>query len=303
MTKAHPLIICIYSKMAASSTPPKSTGFTFQNLCSGTACYVCDEGCLLKLTRNFIAIESATAKLYRKLEEIIEEIETKRGCQVVGYAFGRAAINRRKKGREGWSYYDPKTWDKSNLKLHWESMRRSECGRDGLIVITVITKAEVPIYYSSHEDYVVKLEEELIKYCMFTKNDKRAQLNSAIVPKCEGRPQGFALYMTIRLSDYNDTWGGGDEACLVASHQYYSLGSNSSTQSPPPLITPNVVIDVMPQLELGDHQSTSPQSTQLAVHHSLMTTTTGPVSVQRTRSSSVRERSHKEVCVVSMLLL
>ena len=300
--------------MAASSTlksSPKSSGFTFQDLCSGTACYVCDADCLLKLTRNFTAIESSTARLYKKLEEIIGEIETKRGCQVVGYAFGRAAINRRKKGREGGSYYtldimDPKTWDKSDLKLHWESMRRSECGRDGLIVITVITRAELPMDYSSHKhkDYVVKLEEELIKYCMFTKNDKRAQLNSANVPKCEGRPQGFALYVTIRLSDYSiDTWGGGDEACLVSNQQYYSLGSNSSTQSPPPLITPNVVIDVMPQSELGDHQSTAPQSTQLAVHHSLMTTTTGPVSVQRTRSSSVRERSHKEVCVISMLLL
>lgn len=199
---------------------------------------------------------------------------------------------------------DPKTWDKSDLKLHWERLRRSECGRDGLIVITVITRGEVPMNYSSHEhkDYVVKLEEELIKYCMFTKNDKRVQVNSAIVHKCDGKPHGFALYVTIRLSDYSiDTWGGGDEACLVANQQYYSLGSNSSTQSPPPLITPNVVIDVMPQLELGDHQSTSPQSTQLAVHQSLMTTTTGPVSVQRTRSSSVRERSHKEVCIISML--
>ena len=230
---------------------------------------------------------------------------------MVGYAFGRAAINRRKKGREGGNYYtldvmDPKTWDKSDLKLHWERLKRSECGRDGLIVITVITKTEIPLNYSSdqHKDYVVKLEEELVNYCMFTKNDKRVQVNSAIVHKCEGRPQGFALYVTIRLSDCSiDTWGGGDEACLVANHQYYSLGSNSSTQSPPPLITPNVVIDVRPQLELGDHQSTSPQSTQLAVHQSLMTTTTGPVSVQRTRSSSVRERSHKEVCVISMLLL
>ena len=295
--------------MAASSTPkssPQSTGFTFQDLCSGTACYVCDADCLLKLTRNFATIKSATATLYRKLEEIIKEIETRRGCQVVGYAFGRATINRKKRGG---SYYaldimDPKTWDKSDLKLHWERLRRSECGRDGLIVITVITRGEVPMNYSSHEhkDYVVKLEEELVNYCMFTKNDKRVQVNSANVLKCEGKPHGFALYVTIRLSDCSsDTWGGGDEACLVANQQYYSLGSNSSTQSPPPLITPNVVIDVMPQLELGDHQSTSPQSTQLAVHQSLMTTTTGPVSVQRTRSSSVRERSHKEVCIISML--
>ena len=219
---------------------------------------------------------------------------------MVGYTFGRAAINRRK--RRG-SYYtldimDPKTWE-SDLKLHWESMRRSESGRDGLIVISVITRAEVPMNYSSHEDYVVKLEEELIKYCMFTKNDKRAQLNSANVPKCEVKPQGFALYVTIRLSDYSsDTWGEGDEACLVVNHEYYSLESNSSTQSPPPLITPNVVIDVMPRLELGDNQSTSPQSAQLAVHQALMTTTTGPISLYR---ATGRERSHKEVCIISML--
>ena len=219
---------------------------------------------------------------------------------MVGYTFGRAVINRRKRGG---SYYtldimDPKTWDKSDLKLHWERLRRSECGRDGIIVMTVVTRAEVLMNYSSHEDYVVKLEDELINYCMFTKNDKRVQVNSAIVHKCDGKPQGFALYVTIRLSDYSDTWGGGDEACFVANQQYYSLGSNSSTQSPPPLITPNVLIDVMPQLELGDNQSTSPQSTQLAVHQALMTTTTGPISLYR---ATGRERSHKEVCIISML--
>ena len=290
--------------MAASSTP-KITVYTFQDLCSGTACYVCDADCLLKLTRNFTTIESAVVRLYKKLEEIIKEIETRRGCQVVGYAFGRATINKVKRGG---SYYtfdimDPKTWDKSELELHWESMRRSECSRDGLIVITVITETEVPMNYSSHKDYVVKLEEELIKYCMFTKNDKRAQLNFAIVPKCYGRPQGFALYVTIRLSDYSsDTWGGGDEACLVVNHEYYSLESNSSTQSPPPLITPNVVIDVMPQLELGDNQSTSPQLTQLAVHQSLMTATTRPISLYTCRATG-RERSHKEVCISSMLYI
>ena len=266
----------LLKKMAASSTP-KITVYTFQNLCSGTACYVCDADCLLKLTRNFTTIESAVVRLYKKLEEIIKEIETRRGCQVVGYTFGRAAINKRK--RRGIYYtldiMDPKTWDKSDVKLHWESMRRSECGRDGLIVITVITETEVPMNYSSHEDYVVKLEEELIKYCMFTKNDKRAQVTSAIVHKCDGRPEGFALYVIIRLSDYSsDTWGG-DEAY----HQYHSLESNS-TQSPPPFF--------------------SSQLTQLAVHQPLMTTTARPISVHR---ATGRERSHKEVCIISMLYI
>uniref|UniRef100_A0A1X7SY04 Uncharacterized protein n=1 Tax=Amphimedon queenslandica TaxID=400682 RepID=A0A1X7SY04_AMPQE len=226
--------------MAVSSSATSSvtrTSYAFDTLCSGSPCCVCDANCLSKLTKNFRTPRSVAASLYKKLDEIIHEIEARRGCQLVGFSIGRAPINKRESTKRKGTYcsldiMDPKTWNKDALKLQWEECKRSDsCGKDGLIVLSVVTEAETPINYSSHEEYVIKIEEELRSYIMFETNDNRLQITSFSLQKSKGKAHAYAIYVAMKLLEsFNEVWKGGAEGSAVMHTHQYDEESKSHTK-------------------------------------------------------------------------
>ena len=221
--------------MAASSVAN-----TFDILCNGSPCYVCDPKCLSKLTRNFPGLRSVASSLYRKFNQIIHEIEARRGCKLVAYSIGRAPVNKRESTTRKGYYHsldimDPRTWDKDALKLQWEECKRSDhCGSDGLIVLAVVTQAETPFNYSSHEEYIIKIEEDLRSYCMFEKKDNRLQVTTSFSPqKRKGKAaHAYAVYVAISLlpePSSSQIWKGGAEGSAVPVSQYNSARHATAT--------------------------------------------------------------------------
>lgn len=232
--------------VSCSVTSSLTTDYAFDTLCNGSPCCVCDAKCLFKLTRNFPSSRSVASSLYKKFNEIIHEIEARRGCQLVGFLIGRAPIDKRESTKTKGYYHkldimDPRTWDKEALKLQWEECKMSDFGRDGLIVLSVVTRAETPQHYTSCEEYVIKIEEELKNYCMFEKNDDRLQVPSFSLQKMKKKaPHAYAIYVAIRLSESSSRVckGGAEGSAVPSVSQYISAGRTTATaiHQPSPIL-------------------------------------------------------------------
>uniref|UniRef100_A0A1X7UA47 Uncharacterized protein n=1 Tax=Amphimedon queenslandica TaxID=400682 RepID=A0A1X7UA47_AMPQE len=275
--------------MAVSSSVTSSvtrTSYAFDTLCNGSPCCVCDAKCLLKLTKNFRTTRSVASSLYKKLNEIIHEIEVRRGCQLVGFSIGRAPINKRERTKRKGDYYsfdimDPRTWNKDALKLQWEECKRSDCGRNGLIVLTVVTQAETPINYSSHEEYVIKIEEELRSYSMFERNDNRLQITSFSLQKSKGKAHAYAIYVAIRLLESSSrVWkGGAEEPAVPAVSQYISAGRTAATAA---MHQPNPILLHSPHTPVQD--PTQSVSRDRKSHSSTLSSMSSSGASRKTRS-------------------
>ena len=293
--------------MAVSSVTRSS--YAFDTLCNGSPCCVCDAKCLFKLTRKFPGLRSVASSLHRKFNHIIHEIEARRGCKLVAYSIGRAPVNKRESTTRKGYYHsldimDPRTWDKDALKLQWEECKRSDhCGSDGLIVLTVVTQAETPFNYSSHEEYIIKIEEDLRSYCMFEKKDNRLQVTSFSPQKRKGKAaHSYAVYVAISLlsePSSSQIWKGGAEGSAVPVSQYNSAGHATATTLHQHVSLSPILIDspltVTPPLT-RDRQSHS--STLSSTHSSGVSRKTRSLTFSgSTSSGSMHTHQYDEVYI------
>ena len=92
---------------------------------------------------------------------------------------------------------NPDTWKKEGIISRWGRHSDSLHGRDGLVVLTVVTREVTQLPFSHQEEYALRLEEELAHYC---RNDHRLA-NSTLGPgkKDHGKSIGYPLYVTFCL--------------------------------------------------------------------------------------------------------
>ena len=200
----------------AAESSTKSDSCSFDELCEGANGYVCDPSCLVDLlegdkssqappdydkstqappdydksTPILVAIKS----IKDKLDAIIRVLEIRRGGYVKILHIGKAYIKKRKKIRGEYQplhRMDPSTWIRSGIGSHWRTQRSK--GRDGMIVLTAITRETTPNGINQQE-YALKLQQKLIEiYKTETKilggGEKHTKEN----------PDGYVLYAAFNI--------------------------------------------------------------------------------------------------------
>ena len=185
----------------ASVSSATTQGFcTFNNLCNGsTQSYACDN--LIDITRNGegCTIREAEKLLLDHIKDCVQSIETERGRKLKYFYIGKTHV-RRRKDRE-FDHMNPATWKLDNgINSRCRAHKREGYGRDGLVVLTVVTKEAIPSDVRQnfhHEDYALALESRLIQdYIMtdpklYNKNWEPGRRNKTST--------GYPLYMAFKV--------------------------------------------------------------------------------------------------------
>ena len=184
--------------------PRASHNCKFEELCDGSSHgYACDNLADITKTRRgrVPTIHQAEKILANHVDSCIKTIEHKTGRDIESFYFGKTYINERK--NRDFDHMDPATWKfDGGINGRWKAHKDRGYGRDGLIVLTVVTREAIhPRSHRKvlHEDYALVLERMLIEDYW---TDQRLH-NETTKP---GRRDhniscGYVLYMAFRLKD------------------------------------------------------------------------------------------------------
>lgn len=198
-------------------------GCMFEDLWRGRKSYACDPCCLVDL-RGENDISQAEKKLIDNVHKIFTELEIQRECSIVKFYIGKTFIRRRRKpgGFQTFDPMDPSTWKKNGISSRWRTHRDTQYGRDGLVVLTAITKQAVPKYTADitagverddnsnenrqtaarQEGYALTLEQKLIHHFRYASPDDRLHNETANEGKrVERGAVAYAVYVAFKLVD------------------------------------------------------------------------------------------------------
>ena len=199
----------------AFSAVSKTTagGCSFDMLCEGDnnrVSYACDN--LLDLTEkrhtNDVSIlNEDTSRLVQHVDDCIKSIEIGRGRQVEKFYIGKTHVHKKKKGK--FSRMHSSTWRLSDgISKRFKAHRDKGYGRDGLVVLTLVTRKTIPSTVKknraavSQELYAFALENRLIQHFLIERDDPRIVNPSVETGGRDGNKSiGYPLYMAFKLGD------------------------------------------------------------------------------------------------------
>ena len=181
-----------------------SGGTTFEALCKEEArSYACDYLLDLRRWREQGLIRTKK-ELINRVQEIMNSLQIEAGKGVEMFYIGKTFV--RSSRRYGPRKFDPMkqhTWRKNGISSRWRSHRETPYGRDGLVVLGVVTRDSVPRGCTvKQEDYALALEQQLLHYYKIETGDERmANETFATGRQEEESSVGHALYMAYKLCD------------------------------------------------------------------------------------------------------
>ena len=206
----------------------KSTvgGCSFDMLCEGdSSSYACDN--LIDLSKEPLnkdlrkvstkelrkgpTLIKATKLLIKHVKKCIRSIEIGRGRKVKQFYIGKTLTHRRKK--VPFDHMASRTWRLSDgISKRFKEHRtcKEGYGRDGLVVLTVVTQKTIPPNIHRKKDvvkqelYAFALENRLIQHFLIKRDDPRIA-NKSLHSGGNDRNKsiGYPLYMAFRLEDSN----------------------------------------------------------------------------------------------------
>ena len=174
-----------------------------KDLCSGFVGYACDHLCDIMRTPYEEAVDILLDHIY----ETIQIIEEKTGCEIEFFYIGKTYV--RARNIEFFDHMNPATWTKRGISDRFRAHRRKRYGRDGFVVLTVVTEEAIDHWCKSGfrlEEYVLALERRLIKECSLIEEECMTDSrlwNKTTKPgrRDKNKSCGYALYMAFKLED------------------------------------------------------------------------------------------------------
>ena len=135
----------------------------------------CQEKCL-RIT-HLGQHESKISKMYVQwVDDTIRDIEIQSGKKVVKFYIGKTYVRKNKKSKV-FDAMNPNTWRKEGIRSRWCHHKHQDYGRNGMVVLTVVTKDDVPQQripaFKHQEMYALALEQQLIIHYAFISGDER----------------------------------------------------------------------------------------------------------------------------------
>ena len=141
--------------------------------------------------------------LLKHLYNCVQRIEKEGSCKLEYFYIGKTHV-RKRKNAPSFDHMNRATWNLAGgINGRWRSHRDTEYGRDGLVVLTVITKQAIhpdvcrnkPKFHQ--EDYALALEGRLIQDCLGDPRLYNETLERG--RRDRNRSIGYALYMAFKV--------------------------------------------------------------------------------------------------------
>ena len=183
-------------------------GGTFEELVRGKKTYVAQVECLVEL-KNKTIFEDIQRAIISHCEQTLSRIESESLSTIEKFYIGKAFIKqRRKPGGRGFikfDHMDTNTWKKNGIGSRWATHKKEEYGRDGLIVLTAISRDCVlqtnPHKKLHQEQFTLALEQTLIHHYRFKPNETRLENNSFNTGGVGSvKAVAYCIYVAFRLS-------------------------------------------------------------------------------------------------------
>ncbi len=217
--------------MATANSTSTTGGISFDQLCRGDQLpsYVCDRECLVDILRED-TLKQAEKKLITNIDTLFKDIEIQKEATIDKFYIGKTYVITRK--NSSMDPMNPWTWRKDGISSRWQHHMDKDYCKDGMIVIAVITKDQVPTHRQPtvlhQEDYTLQLEKRLIEYYKRA-GDTRIANKTLKSGASDGRQSaGYALYVTFSLEDNEQETS---EDSFEAREDTYELLSNHFHQS------------------------------------------------------------------------
>ena len=185
------------------STCTTRGGCSFEQLYNGKCYYVCDRECLVQVTQ-LDTIQEAEDKLTEKIDTLFQDLRIQRDKEIKMFYIGKTFVQANQKYTK-LNPLIPDSWRKGGISSRWNDHRKEEYGKDGMIIIAVITRDEVPEGAApkvKQELYTLALEQRLLHYYQITKGDKRLHNDTFTSGGTDKkRSAGYALYVAFSLSE------------------------------------------------------------------------------------------------------
>ena len=152
-------------------------------------------------------LHKATDTLVKWVDDTIRDIEIQSEKKVVKFYIGKTFV-RQIKNRK-FDAMNPNTWRKSGISLRWRHHKQEDYGRNGMVILTVVTKDDVPPQsipaFKHQEMYALALEQQLIIHYAFIRGDERLA-NTSTHPGMQQQEEstrtiGYPIYMAFALDD------------------------------------------------------------------------------------------------------
>ena len=161
-------------------------------------------------------LESAKTTLIKWVDDTIKDIQIQSDRNIVKFYIGKTYV-RKVKNRK-FDAMKPLTWKKGGISSRWHCHKKESYGKNGMVVLTVVTKGDVPqktiTAFKHQEMYALALEQNLIMHYACVKGDDRLA-NTSTHPGMyvqqkdgnetkasnEAKAIGYPIYMAFALDD------------------------------------------------------------------------------------------------------
>ena len=256
--------------------------------------------------QNYNALYRATDTLVKWVDDTITDIEIQSGKKVVKFYIGKTYVRQIKNRR--FDAMNPNTWRKSGISSRWHHHRQEDYGENGMVVLTVVTKDDVPQQsiptFKHQEMYALALEQQLIIHYAFIRGDKRLaniSTHPGMQQQEESRAIGYPIYMAFTLDDSGTDLS--DESDMEEPHDALDQGGYSDGEEITVIDLSCITSSELSASQLGRecHETLQPAlnksgSDQRHVYFSNMVTkhyighVTEPESLTQNRTSSDDDR-------------
>ena len=148
----------------------------------------------------------ATDTLVKWVDDTITDIEIQSERKVTKFYIGKTFVRQIKNKK--FDAMNPNTWKKSGISSRWCHHKQEDYGRNGMVVLTVVTRDDVPQQsipaFKHQEMYALALEQQLIIHYAFIRGDKRLaniSTHPGMQQQEESRAIGYPIYMAFALDD------------------------------------------------------------------------------------------------------
>ena len=169
--------------------PPTGPGFAVDN-------------CIILRDEN---MRNAVDRTHQRATTCLADIKKDRNRLVQHFYIGKTHI-RARQDRE-FDPTDTTSWDMTGIRGRFQAHRQTHYGRDGLIVLAVVTRETIPAdcmdmqYIIHQEEYTLILERRLIERFTAAGDQRLANRGTDPGNTDRGASSGYVVYMTFALGD------------------------------------------------------------------------------------------------------
>ncbi len=166
--------------------------------------YVLDKKMFVLIKKK--TMTKAVKKVSEKIKKCAKDIRKGWGSSIDKLYIGKTPISAAR--HDGFDARNPETWTlDGGIHKHYDDHLKDDFGRNGLIVVAVVTKESIPRkckrdgYITHHEEYAL-----ILKKCLIEKLKEDGKLAAKLVnrPRYPGRldqreSAGYAIYITFSM--------------------------------------------------------------------------------------------------------